>query len=151
MHKAIFIVLLLILLVLAPWLIPVLVSLFAVYGFIFIAALTAAVVVIPLIFVFLWMAPRPKTASERLAEKNAAFNRRYLEEAEQAGMGKQLFGSAGSNTDKLHAVLDESVKLEISGESIVTDEVECSRCMKVFSLKHLVCPHCGKAPLPLQQ
>ncbi len=151
MQLAILIVLVLILIVLAPWLIPVAASLLAVYGVFFIVAITAAVIIVPLLFVFLWVIPRNKTASERLEDKNAAFNKRYLEEAKQEKMRQERIDTATVNKVEQVPVSEKTVKLDQAPTAPVTDQIICSRCAQTFSNKHLVCPHCGKAPIPAQR
>ena len=151
MQLAILIVLVLILIVLAPWLIPVAASLLAVYGVFFIVAITAAVVIVPLIFVFLWVIPRNKTASERLEDKNAAFNKRYLEEAKQEKTRQDRIDTAAVNTVEQVPASEKTLMLDPTPTALVTDEIICSRCALAFSNKHLVCPHCGKAPMPAQR
>ena len=70
MQLAILLVLIVIALILAPGLLWLIAIAVAAYGTFFVTAIIVAVVAVPLIFIFLWLIPRSKTASERLADKN---------------------------------------------------------------------------------
>lgn len=150
MQLAILLVLAVIAVILAPWLLWPIAIAAAAYGTFFVAAIIVAVVAVPLIFIFLWLIPRSKTASERLADKNIEFNKRYLEEANQTKeRDKQLEIALGA--DELEPQFEAAAVSKISKSTPLPDEIVCSRCSTAFATVHLVCPHCGKSPLPSQR
>lgn len=150
MQLAILLVLIVIAVILAPWLLwPVAIAA-AAYGTFFVTAIIVAVVAVPLIFIFLWLIPRSKNASERLAEKNIEFNKRYLEEADQTKeREKQL--EVALCADELEPQFEAAADSGVSKSTPSPDEIMCSRCSTAFAKAHLVCTHCGKSPLPYQR
>ena len=150
MQLAILLVLIVIALILAPGLLWLVAIAVAAYGAFFVAAIIVAVVAVPLIFIFLWLIPRSKTASERLTDKNIEFNKRYLEEASQTKeREKQL--EVALCADELEPQFEAAADSGISKSTPSPDEIMCSRCSTAFAKAHLVCPHCGKSPLPSQR
>ena len=150
MQLAILLVLIVIAVILAPGLLWLVAIAVAAYGAFFVAAIIVAVVAVPLIFIFLWLIPRSKTASERLADKNIEFNKRYLEEANQTKeREKQL--EVALCADELEPKFEAAADSGISKSTPSPDEIMCSRCSTAFAKAHLVCPHCGKSPLPSQR
>ena len=150
MQLAILLVLIVIAVILAPGLLWLIAIAVAAYGTFFVTAIIVAVVAVPLIFIFLWLIPRSKTASERLADKNIEFNKRYLEEANQTKeREKQL--DVALCADELESQFEAAADSGISKSTPSPDEIMCSRCSTAFAKSHLVCPHCGKSPLPSQR
>ncbi|RON90349.1 hypothetical protein [Pseudomonas fluorescens] len=138
MQIAILLVLIVIACMLGPWLIGVIVAAVAIYGLAVVLAILAALVVLPLLAFALWFLrwrSGYKTPAQVMAERNAAFNRKYLEEAE-----------AKRNKECLMVSQTADLTPSIEDQSISKDGIICVRCSNVYRPTELVCPSCGKTP-----
>lgn len=138
MQLAILLVLIVIACMLGPWLIGVIVAAVAIYGLAVVLAILAALVVLPLLALALWFLRWKsgyKTPAQAMAERNAEFNRKYMEEAE-----------AKRNKERLTVNQTADFAPSLEEQLIPKNGIICVRCSNVYRPTELVCPSCGKTP-----
>lgn len=149
MLKAILCVLILILVVLAPWLLVPITALVAAlvtaYGLFLMVALGLLVVVgIALLFI-----RKPKTSGESLRDRNKEFNRKYIEQAKKDDLARERRETAaGDKTENLATPVEKDLLKKPAPHS--PRMIKCPHCEESIPKYGLWCPKCGKDPKLIQ-
>ncbi|MCD5996510.1 hypothetical protein KDX38_23250 [Pseudomonas sp. CDFA 602] len=143
----IIVLLLVIIFILAPWLIGVVAALAAVYG-VFIVTVGVVALAVAILFVPVYhLLNRPKDYGSELRKKNIEFNKRCLQEAQDARAAEQLKASQKEQAREALAAVErpQDPDVRASDPSLLL----CLKCGEYMKVGSIVCPSCGKTPPPI--
>lgn len=150
MQKAILCVLILILVVLAPWLLVPIIALFAAFFTAYGALMVVALGLLVVVGIALLLIRKPKTSEESLRDRNKEFNRKYREQAKKDELAREGREAASMGQTE-NCVTHVEVELPKEPAPHSSRMVKCPHCEEPISKHGLWCPKCGKDPKLIQK